>query len=428
MGDHSSTDRSWLIPLVYSVAAVLLGLLFPRLEWWLFPSLSSPISSNSAIAVFSSVAAGMMSFTAIVFSLVFVIAQFNAVAYSPRLALWLGSDPLMFHGIGIFTATFIYALVALAWIDRANTARVPWLTTINVFLLVVASVVTLARLVERISRLKITNVLALAEEAGRRAADKMYPPITSEAPVYKPHRISELPPIWHTIHYEGELRVVQSLDAVALVQEASQSGAVIEVLAGVGDTVIKGEPLFNIRGAAPYLLEVRLHSTLQFATTRALDLDPRCALRVLVDIAIKALSPAINDPTTAVQALDYIKSLLACIGKRQLPDSHVYDESDTLRLVYPVPTWEDFVSLALDEIRAYGGTSSQVMRRMRALLRDLLSLLPAERQISIREQLARVEDTVLRNFPTVEDLHDAQEEDRQGLGMARVRGTKFAQV
>ena len=423
-----SSDRLWLIPLAYGIGAVLVGVGFPRLESLLFPEFMSPISSDSAVAIFSSIAAGMMSLTAIVFSLVFIMVQFNATAYSPRLALWLACDPLMFHGIGIFTATFLYALVALAWVNRAKTGGVPWLTTINVFLLVMISVVTMARLVQRISLLKITNVLAYAESMGRNAAEKIYAPIGSGVGSRESNRDVDLPPVWSTVAYEGEPKVVQSFDLTALVREATDNRIVIEILAGVGDTVTGGEPLFLIRGVAPYLLRVRLQSTINLAATRAFDTDARCALRVLVDIAIKALSPAVNDPTTAVQSLDYIQSLLACIGSRNLTDGCIRDDSGALRLIYPTPTWEDFVSLACEEIRTYGCSSIQVVRRMRALFRTLLLQLPDDRQVAIRAQLGRLDGVVLRNFPTPEDLNEAQGEDRQGLGRSRVAHAAIEQV
>jgi len=398
---------------------VLAGTGVPRLEERLVPELLSPISAESAIAIFSSVAAGMMSLTAIVFSLVFVMAQFSAITYSPRLALALSRDPVLFHGIGIFTATFIYALVALAWVNRANTGKVPFLTTAMVLLLLMASVMVLARLVQRLSLLRITNVLSFVGHMGRETTDKMFPPIAADARLQEPAADLELPPIRYTLRHAGVPRVIESLDVATLAGEACRAGALIEMVEGVGETLISGAALLHVRGGASSLSERTLRKAVRLGPERTFEQDPRYALRVLVDIAIKGLSPAINDPTTAVQALDYIEDLISHIGKRQLVDGHARDPSGILRLIYPAPTWEDFVHLAFDEIRFYGSSSVQVMRRMRALLRDLLPQLPVERQAPVQAQLARVEQTVVRAFPAIEDLQDAQGEDRHGLGRSR---------
>jgi uncharacterized membrane protein len=104
----------WLIPLLYVAAALVFGFTVPRLAYSFLPGFVSSISVNAAIGIYSAVASGMIALTGIVFSLRFVMVQFSATAYSPRLVLWIARDPVMSNAIGVFTATFIYALVALA--------------------------------------------------------------------------------------------------------------------------------------------------------------------------------------------------------------------------------------------------------------------------------------------------------------------------
>ena len=86
-------------------------------------------------------------------------------------------------------------------------------------------------------------------------------------------------------------------------------------------------------------------------------LAPKYAIQLVVDIAIKALSPAVNDPTTAVQALDQIEALLLRLGRRRLDIGAFCDRGGNLRLFLPFPAWEDFLRLAFEEIRAYGANS-----------------------------------------------------------------------
>src|SRR5438874_8737793 len=152
-GIHRSAVPNWCIPLGYSIAAFALGLTLPRIEARFLPEWTSPMNASAATAIYSAVASGMIALTGIVFSLAFVMVQFSATAYSPRLMLWMSRDPLLFHAVGVFTATFLYALAALAWVDRSNSGKVPVLSVWFVVGLVLASVGVFVGLVQRLSRL-----------------------------------------------------------------------------------------------------------------------------------------------------------------------------------------------------------------------------------------------------------------------------------
>jgi uncharacterized membrane protein len=152
---------------------------------------------------------------------------------------------------------------------------------------------------------------------------------------------------------------------------------------------------------------------------RTIEQDPKFSVRLIVDIAIRALSPAVNDPTTAVQALDQLYDLLRRIAVRDLDVGFVYNKSGVLRINYPTPDWNDFLSLALDEIRYYGSGSYQVMRRLRALLSDLAQFVPAERTQAVAYQQKRVETVIVQSFPDPEDQSFAREADRQGISIVK---------
>jgi len=140
-----------------------------------------------------------------------------------------------------------------------------------------------------------------------------------------------------------------------------------------------------------------------------------------VDIAIKALSPAINDPTTAVQTLDQIEDLLRRLGWKRLEIGAYRDDAQRLRLVIQFPAWADFLTLGLEEIRFCGATSIQVMRRMEAMIADLMATLPPERQAALRYCQQRLDATIARSFADDADRREASIEDRQGLGAPRER-------
>ena len=138
-----------------------------------------------------------------------------------------------------------------------------------------------------------------------------------------------------------------------------------------------------------------------------------------LDIASKGLSPAINDPTTAVSAIDQIHCLLGEIGRRRLDDGHVRDGSGVVRLLYRTPSWEDFVCLAVTEIRHFGGASIQIARRLRAMLCNLIETLPQERIPALTRELTLLERSAARYFNEAEDHALAAVGDLQGVGGGR---------
>ena len=219
--------------------------------------------------------------------------------------------------------------------------------------------------------------------------------------------------------HEGAPRSLQAIDTAHLVHLAKESGGVIQVLAAVGDTVLQSMPLLHVLGARTSIDERKLRNGIELGNERTFEQDPKYALRLLVDIAIKALSPAINDPTTAVQALDEIEDLLLRLGQRHLDIGAYRDSGGELRLVVPFPTWDDLLRLAFDEILFCGATSVQVMRRMNALVADLTRAVPEERRAAIAYWDARLKATIARSFADTEERLDASKEDRQGLGAPR---------
>ncbi len=135
--------------------------------------------------------------------------------------------------------------------------------------------------------------------------------------------------------------------------------------------------MFRLHGGAVAIDDQRLRASVALGSERTMEQDPTFALRILVDIAIKALSAAINDPTTAVMAIDQLHRMLRVVGLRHLHNDFLRDETSNLRLIFITPKWEDYVHLTCTEIRHCGGGSVQVMRRMRAMLEHLLSPCPS---------------------------------------------------
>jgi uncharacterized membrane protein len=407
----------WLIPLMYAAAALLFGFTVPRLAYSFLPGFVSTISVDAAIGMYSSVASGMIALTGIVFSLTFVMVQFSATAYSPRLVLWIARDPVISHAIGVFTATFLYALVALAWVDRSGTRRVPLVGVGVLTGLLVISVVMFITLIQRVGRLQVTRMLIFTGDQGRGIIEDLYPPL--DAPASSGSVEMPPSPYLQTLLHHGHPSVVQAVDISGLMDIASRKGCVIDLVVSVGDALLDSTPILRVFGASAPIPEESLRPAIELGGERTFEQDPKYAIRLLVDIAIKALSPAINDPTTAVQALDQIEDLLIRLGRRRLEIGVFRDAQGKVRLVVGFPAWEDFLRLAFDEIRFYGANSVQVMRRMKALLIELISILPEERRPALRHWQERLQSTVERSFSDRLDKLDASTEDRQGLGSTR---------
>lgn len=419
---HVRMDRSpWVVTSIYAGVAIAAGALLPRVEHHLLPHLASSIGVPAAMAIYSAIASGMIALTGVVFSLTFVMVQFSATAYSPRLVLWFARDPMLAHAFGTFTATFLYALAALAWVDREGTGRVPLVSALTVFALLLASIAMFVGLIHRIAALQITRTLAFTGDQGRRVIESTYPDLAMPMLDASAETLPD-PQSVDPVTYHGPPLAVQGVATAALVAIAADADALVEVTAAVGDTISESTTLLRVVNAHTAVDERRLRQCVRLGVERTFEQDPKYALRLLVDIAIRALSPAINDPTTAVQALDQIGDLLLRLGRRRLEIGAFHDASGTLRVLVPFPTWDDFVRLAFGEIAAYGATSVQVMRRMLALIADLGAAVPPERRAALDEWQTRLRRSVVANFHDVEHRNAALTEDRQGLGVTRRAG------
>src|ERR1044071_6486508 len=148
----------WLIPGLYAVTAIAASIILPRIVHYVFPHLKAEASIDTSIAIYSSVASGMMALTGIVFSLTFLMVQFSA--------------------------TFIYAIAALEWLDRNNSRKVPFISALVVIVLLLTSVAMFVSLIHRIGRLQINRMLIFTGDQGREVIEKLYgPPCSSSGGV-----------------------------------------------------------------------------------------------------------------------------------------------------------------------------------------------------------------------------------------------------
>jgi uncharacterized membrane protein len=270
-------------------------------------------------------------------------------------------------------------------------------------------------LIDYASRLLRPNsVLTSVSNNGIMVIENEYPGLSSD-PVTENGFLKPTTPD-RIIRHRGTSGIVLAVNIGQLLTVAENSDCVIEFAPQVGDFVAVGDPLFDLFGSVRSIDEETLLTSVAFGSERTMDQDPTFAFRIVVDIALRALSPAINDPTTAVLAIDQLHRMLRTVGKRDLRTDQILNKSGKLRVLFRTPNWEDFIHLAFSEIRACGSNNLQIVRRLRAMIENLVQTLPDHRHAALVQELGLLDREIARNFTYPEELTLARIGDTQGLG------------
>ncbi len=422
----------WVVPLLGLVAAVLLSDLTSELDEYLFADGAPPIVSEStSVTLLPAIGGAMVTFTGFVFSLVLLLLQFGSSQYSPRtVAFFLRARSTQVI-LAIFMATALFCFVTL--FDVGSEGRqgfAPGASVIVATLLLLASLVAFIVLMHLVSkRIRIdavvTSLGAQTRKSMRRSqrrlrrhsravrADRPSRDADPVGPDEDPDPADVAAPSRHRVRYRGRSGQVVAIDWRRLRRIARRRGTDLEVLVRVGDGLSPGRALAWTSGSGRE--DRALSRCFVVYGERSLRLDPTYGLRILVDIALKGLSSAVDDPTTAVRAIDEIDAVLRAAARLPL---QTLDLSDRPRVSVPVPTWPDVVDLALREIRLAGLQQPQVTRRLSALLTDLAADLPAERAVCVRAHLDAMQRQT-RDVLPADEAAFALEPDPQGIGAPR---------
>jgi len=252
---------------------------------------------------------------------------------------------------------------------------------------------------------------------------RAYAVIDDVHPRDAPHADADAPPLADTadateITHPGPHAVIAALDRAALLRLAEQTGGFVTVVPTVGEYLAPGRVVLRIAGARSEPDLTLARRVFVLARQRTVDQDPAFALRMLVDIAIRGLSPAINDPTTAVQALDRIEALLTELALRHPGPSVVVDADGNARAIVHAPHWAGYLELGVMEIRLYGASSPQIVRRLTALY-DGLDKVAGDRErprIALERRLLQA--AAADHFADPEERAIIERPDRLGLGGA----------
>jgi uncharacterized membrane protein len=390
-----------------------LGWAVPRWEPQL-PWLALDYQAATAQATLAAIAGAMITLSGFVVTAIILVVQ-TAQGMSPRLVGALRHMGRYTAAFALLVGTALYALTALSGI---NSERVPRLTVTVAVGLVLINAIALPYLLGSLRDAVTGGGMARAVGERLRAAIAADCP-TSEEPPRLPAAGAAAGQV---VEIAGPARpgIVQGLDEYRMVRLAARAGSHVEIWHVIGDFVESGAEAGRVHhppGAPPTARWMRrLAGCVTYGPSRWIDDDMAYGLRLLADIAIRALSPAVNDPSTAVQALDQIEDALTRLADRALGPCALLDRDGVVRVVFSAPRWPDLVSLGLDETLQYGAGSLQVARRMRLLLDRVQDAAPPHRQPPLAERRALLDRLIRAGFADPALAETAARADVEGLG------------
>ncbi|MFF3839101.1 DUF2254 domain-containing protein [Streptomyces sp. NPDC001930] len=401
----------WIVPMIGLVLGALLAeaaLAADSADW---PS-GWHYSATTASGVLTAIVGAMVALLGFVVTIGVLVVQQATGTLSPRyMRLWY-RDRLQKAVLATFTGTFSFAFSLLRSVESASVPDLGvTLAGAAVAVSLVLLLIYLNRFTHRLRPVAIAELVARMGEtvftdgaaAIRGAAPRGDAALPSGAPVLRIRTVRG--------------GAIQAFDVPGLVAEAARHDCVFVVTRLIGDFVPPGTVLVEVHGGTSSPAPERVNGLVALGAERTIEQDPAFALRVLVDIAIRALSPAVNDPTTAVQVINYIEWFLHTVGSTRLPGRYVLaDREGDARLVLPGRDWDNYLELAVCEIRDYGGSSVQICRRLRAMLDGLLDALPPPQHAAVRTQSLLLQEAVEREFTDPARRAVAERADRQGIG------------
>lgn len=404
----------WLAPFMGALA----GLALAELGLWLDARGVLPAwqySSETATAVVSASIGAAASLTGFVVTVTVLGVQMATGTFSPRyMRLWYRDGRLK-----LLLAELVGTLMfAFSVIRQIQPDSVPDVSVSLAGLGVSVGLLLFVLYFDRfLHRMRPVAVAALMASEGRRAfaahareaslPDTAYVTRGSARPTTAPAFVVRA----------TRSGVIQAIDTPGLTRFARHHRCLLVFRHGVGDFVPVGAVMLEVHGTEPPLAAVqRLSRMVALGVERTIEQDPAFAIRVMVDVAARALSPAVNDPTTAVQVLDYLGETLRMIGTSPQPGEPASSDTLATGVIMPVRTWSDFLSLAVTEIREYGADSIQVARRLRSLLEELGQVVLPENRAAVDDEMRRLDATVTASYAASVDLDWARSADAQGIG------------
>ncbi len=408
----------WVIPVVGVLAGVLLHDAVAELDDLLrltTPGAPPEIAASSAVQLLAAIGGGMVTFTGFIFSFVVLLLQFGSSQYSPRTVSYFLRARSTQYILAIFLGTIAFSFVSLLDVGSLGQSEFTPLFTVSVaVLLLFVSLGAFIALLQSVGgRVRVDAVLSALGRTARRQLPRQLRVPRGATPTDQEAGVDRRSSLVVRSPRSGQAVAV---DAARLLRIADRCGVRLTALPRVGDAVSAGAPLVRVEGAdalPPRVIAAAARAVV-IEQERSLRYDPLYAPRLLVDIAIRALSPAVNDPTTAVRSLDEIEGVLRAAAGLELGPRLL--RAGDGEVLLPSPTWDDVVGLALIEIMLSGAGQPQISRRIVALVDDVAADVDAVRAASLVALRDEVTAQIALQAFTPRLAAVAAAADRQGLG------------
>lgn len=376
----------WPLPALAVALAVVMGMALPALDSAVDGDLSEGVTvflfsggPEAARSVLQAISGSLITVTSLTFSLTVVTLQLASSQFSPRLLRTFTSDRFVHGTLALFLAAFAFALTVLRSVrdeGNGNTAFVPEISVTVAFALAIASVVGLVLFLAHLTReIRVETMMRRVNVETQATIDRVFP---EDRPDRGPEPV---PASGNFAINAGSSGFLTSLDKGALLQAAKDSGAVIRVDREPGSSLVEGVPFATAWPVAPgatFTHEAReklaadINAAVATGFERTNVQDVAFGFRQLVDVAARALSPGINDPTTAVHVIGHLSALVCRLAGRNPGPEHLTDDDDgRVRVVLSLPALRDFLDLAMNQPRQYGATDPAVAGRLLGLLSEL---------------------------------------------------------
>ncbi len=376
----------WFLPAVLTVSALVLALATVRIdEFFRFDREHSPTwvfggGSEGARGVLSAIAGTMMTVTALVFSITVVALQVASSQLTPRALRSVMADRGNQTVLGVFVATFTYALVVLRTVRSPVEDRGGFVPALSVSVAIALALASVGFLIffmhHSANSLRASEVIARISGNTRSLIESLYPEEGQSGPPapLSPSGSGHAVPATRSGY-------LQSIDTGALVALAERKQLTFAIQPAIGDFILPGAIV--ARAWPPSQIDddiaAAIRDALNLGAERTMQADVEFGLQQLADIALRALSPGINDPTTAIACTNHLAALIVLLGNRGAPRTIWTSDDGALRLLVPAPAFPRLVDVAFEQIRHYGASNPVFTRRLADLLAESAALLPPTR-------------------------------------------------
>ena len=402
----------WFYPLIGAVLGPLLAVLTRQADTSVTVPAVLRYAPSTASTVLTTIVGAMVGLTGFVVTVTVLAIQMATGTFSARyMRLWY-RDNLLKASLAVLAGTLAFSFTLLSQVTSNHAPNIG--VSVAGFLTVLSLVLFLLFFDRFVHRLRPVAVAGLVGQQARRIIATITQPAQAESA--SPQAGTGDPALMVSSQRDGS---IQAIDVRGLVAWASKHDQLLAMQAAVGDFVTTGQPVIAVlgNGSIPEKTSRQLRGMIALGVERTIEQDPAFAIRIIVDIAVKALSAAINDPTTAVQAMDHLAGVLELLGSTPLHGPLTFRGFGGVpRLLMPGRTWEDYLTLGVTEIREYGSTSIQVMRRLRAMLEHLRESVRSEYRPAVAAEMAKLDATIATGFAGSVDKDQARVRDRQGIG------------